>query len=112
MGSGQKRQKSHNTQQTTSQLLGSCYGPIQLGAGWGRPAIIMIITVNVIVALFKALHRGCSALPVAECSCQSLSNGHGVMRGEDPPNPPPLSLWLSVTIQVTDDHFKFKQLAS
>ena len=35
-----------------------------------------------------------------------------MMRGEDPPNPPPLSLWLSVTIRVTDDHFKFKQLAS
>jgi len=71
MGSGQKRQKSHNTQQTTSQLLGSCYGPIQLGAGWGRPAIV--ITVNVDVALFKALHRGCSAaLPVAKVQARVL----------------------------------------
>ena len=77
MGSGQPKQKStHNTQQTTSQLLGSCYGPIQLGAGWGRPAIIMIITVKsviVIVALFKPLNRGCSAaLAVAEVQARVL----------------------------------------
>ena len=61
MGSGQKRQKTHNTQHT-SQLLGSCYGPIQLGAGWGRPAIM--ITVTVIVAL--ALFTGKPLLQVAE----------------------------------------------
>jgi len=70
MGSGQPKQKSTHKSFEAPILLGSCYGPIQLGAGWGRPAIM--ITVNVIVALFKPLHRSCSALPVAEVQARVL----------------------------------------